>query len=456
MSRIFYLLSFLLIFNTVFSQPKEEEPPLTRILLVLDGSQSMLAKWESGTKMMVAQQLLSELVDSLKRLEHVEMALRVYGHQRPVPPQDCSDTKLEVPFSKHNASKIKQKLRAIRPKGTTPIAHSLELSAYDFPECKPCRNIIILITDGIESCDGDPCAVSLNLQKQGIILKPFVIGIGLDQDFKDTFDCVGRYYNANNENRFKEVLEVVVSQALNTTTLQVNLLDSKGKPTETDVNMSFYDRFSNELLYNFVHTINRHGNPDTLSLDPVPTYRLHVHTLPPVVKDSFVIDPGQHNIIEVNAPQGYLMVKSPQSHHYNALQFTVNQKGNPNTLNLQTVNTKEKYLVGTYDIELFTIPRLLIEDVEIKQGETSLIQIPKPGLVTFANSAKGYGAIYQYQGNELVWLYNLNTELSNQTLPIQPGKYVVISRPKNAKESVFTAKKEFTVISGEPLKIELY
>lgn len=438
------------------AQKKEEKPPLTRILFILDGSQSMLTQWETGTKMTVAQKLLTELVDSLADLNHVEMALRVYGHQKPVPPQDCNDTKLEVPFSKRNAQKIKNKLRSIRPKGTTPIAHSLELSINDFPKCPECRNIIILITDGIESCDGDPCAVSLQLQKSGIILKPFVIGIGLDEEFKNTFDCVGRYYNAGNEDRFKEILEVVVSQALNSTTVQINLLDSFSQPTETNVNMTFYDYFSGAMLNNFIHTINYKGHPDTLSLDPIPTYKIQVHTLPEVWADSISITPGEHNTISIKAPQGKLIVKSQSQNFYKNLEFIVKKKGAVQTLNVQPVNWEEKYLVGNYSVEILSIPRLLINDVKITQSNTSVIQIPQPGLITFSAASQAYGALYKKDGSKLIWVYNLNTKVRIQTHAILPGIYTVISRPINAKESVFTSKIEFTVKSGIADKIILF
>ena len=458
MINIKYLILILLASTTInlAAQNKKVEPPLTRILFILDGSQSMLAEWESGTKMTVAQDLLVELVDSLKDLGNIELALRVYGHQKPVPPQNCNDTKLEVPFSKRNFQKIKNKLRSIRPKGTTPIAHSLELSINDFPDCKECRNIIILITDGIESCDGDPCAVSLQLQKSGIILKPFVIGIGLDEEFKETFDCVGRYYNAGNEDRFKEILEVVVSQALNTTTAQVNLLDSFDKPTETNINMTFYDLYSGEMLNNYIHTINYKGNPDTLSLDPIPTYKIQVHTLPEVWKDSVIINPGEHNTIDIKAPQGKLIVKTQSNNYFKNLEFIVKQKGMQNTLNVQPVNWEEKYLVGDYTVEVLTIPRLFIDDVKINQSKTSVIQIPKPGLITFSGASKAYGAIYKQDGNKLIWAYNLDNQVRIQTLAILPGKYKVISRPKNAKESVFTSEVEFEVKSGIAEKIILF
>lgn len=449
-------LLFLVNYAATKAQKHVDTPPLTRILFIVDGSQSMLTQWESGNKMEVARDLLTELVDSLSGLNHVEMALRVYGHQKPVPPQDCNDTKLEVAFAKRNAQKIKNKLRAIRPKGTTPIAHSLELSINDFPKCDECRNIIILITDGIESCDGDPCAVSLRLQKQGIILKPFVIGIGLDEEFKDTFDCVGRYYNAANEDRFKEILDVVVSQALNTTTVQVNLLDSHNKPTESNVNMTFYDTYSNEMLYNFVHTLNYKGNPDTLSIDPIPTYKIQVHTIPEVWTDSVEIKPGEHNVIKIKAPQGSLVVKSQNKNHYKNLEFIVQKKDAANILNVQGINQIQKYLIGFYNIEVLTIPRLKVDNLEITQSNTSSIQIPEPGLITFEAASNAFGGIYKMNGQKLELIHKLDSESRIQTLAILPGKYRVISRPKNAKESAFTSNIEFTVKSRIAEKIILF
>jgi len=89
--------------------------------------------------------------------------------------------------------------------------------------------------------------VSKRLQQKGIILKPFVIGIGLDEDFKNSFECVGTYFDAADENTFKNVLGVVISQALDNTTAQINLLDSRDKPTETNVPVLLYDHTSQKV-----------------------------------------------------------------------------------------------------------------------------------------------------------------------------------------------------------------
>jgi Ca-activated chloride channel family protein len=167
---------------------KPKEMPTVRILFVFDCSLSMIGKWESANKMDVSKSILSQTVDSLSQLPNVEIALRMYGHQYSVNPKpNCEDTKLEVPFGKGNATAIKNRIKAAVPKGTTPIAYTLEQCGADFPACANCRNIIILITDGVEECGGDPCKVSEQLQKKGIVLKPFIIGLGTDNEiFRNT------------------------------------------------------------------------------------------------------------------------------------------------------------------------------------------------------------------------------------------------------------------------------
>jgi Ca-activated chloride channel homolog len=439
----------------VFAQEKNNYKPLTRILFVFDASQSMSATWGNAERIQIAKQVLIEIVDSLERIDNVEMALRIYGHQSPVPPQDCSDTRLEVPFSPNNAARIRQKLRFVSPKGTTPIASSLSQAVNDFPSCPGCRNIIILITDGIEACDGDPCAVSLELQKNGIILKPFVIGIGLDPGFRETFDCVGYYFNVLDEFKFKETLGIVVSQVLNETTAQVNLLDVNGKPTESDVNMTFYDLLSGQIRYNLVHTINALGNPDTLYLDHLTSYRLLVHTLPPIEKDSVSINSGRHTVIALKAAQGYLSVKTLTGKAYENQQFIIRKSGDLNTLTNQKIGEPGKYLIGKYDIEIPVIPVLNINDIEILQSHTTLIEIPTPGTVVFSGPSNGFGSLYSITKNTQTWIHNLNPSLRSQSLLMQPGNYRVVFRSASARGSVFTIKKDFSVEPGKTIIVEL-
>jgi Ca-activated chloride channel family protein len=460
-SRYLILIILVLQAGRLFSQyttPPKYTPPDTRILFIFDASQSMMAFWESDRKIHIARRTLINIIDSLENLPNLQMALRVYGHQKPVPPQDCSDTRLEVPFGYGNAAQIRQELRFLNPKGTTPIAYSLEMGAKDFPEdCINCRNIIILITDGIEACDGDPCAVSYELQKQGIVLKPFVIGIGIDEGFRQTFECIGHYYNAADEERFKEVMEVVISQALNSTTAQVNLLDIKGNPTETNVNMTFYDYFSGKILYNYIHTITHRGVPDTLVLDHLVTYRLKVHTIPPVMVDSFRVHVGKHTIVAADCPQGTLEVTVSGSNQYRGLQYIVRQAGKMETLNIQEINKQEKYLVGRYDLELPILPRMYINNVKIDQSTVTTVTIPRPGILNLIKAAPGYGSIYvRKSAKDEEWICNLDPNVKNETYILQPGKYRVVFRAQNARQILYTINRTFEIKSGSSEAVSLY
>jgi Ca-activated chloride channel family protein len=423
---------------------------------VFDASNSMNSDWQSDKRITIARRLLTEAVAEVNDKPNVQLGLRVYGHQVPIAPgkQDCDDTKLEVSFRPNNGALIKSTLNKITPQGTTPIARSLEKAANDFPPCDNCRNIIILITDGIEACDGDPCAVSRALQKNGIILKPFVIGVGLEDEFKATFNCVGNYFDATNEESFENILDIVITQALNNTTAQVNLLDDFGKPLETDVTVNFFNEDSERLEYGFVHTLNHKGNPDTISLDPVINYRMEVHTIPNIIKEGITVLPGKHNIIAADAGQGDLIVKS-DGRLAESIQVIIRNKGELQTAHVQEVNLKERILTGTYDLEVLTLPRTLIPDVEITQDKLTTVTIPEPGMLLLNLSSPGFGSIAQKRGDQLVWVTNLDSKELNQQIKLQPGEYKITYRSKNSKEVIYTIDREFKINSGSSTNLKL-
>ncbi len=456
------LFLLLLISFTSFAQKKpalKDSVVKTRILFIFDASQSMWGLMDGETKIVIAQRLLSAAIDSLKNIENVEVALRVYGNRKPITKdaQDCEDTHLEVPFEKNNIERIKHVLKATQPKGTTLIARSLEASEADFPPCENCRNIIILITDGIEACNGDPCAVSRALQQNGVILKPFVIGLGMDKDYSEYFRCMGEYYDASNKNSFKQILSIVIAEALSTTTCQVSLLNVNQKPIETNVNMTFYDQRSGEVKYNIVHALNYKGNPDTISIDPLTTYKIVVHTKPEISIENVKFKPGEHTTISIDAPQGSLFVKAygNANNLYN-YQYIIKKTDDNKLLNIQSFERTEKYIVGEYEVELLTIPRIK-DTIQIAQSETKKIEIPQPGSVGFHSlTNNGFGSIYQLTNGKLELIYELNVDNISQSINMLPGTYTIVYRSKTAKRSIYTIEKKFKVESGKVVKVELF
>ncbi|RYD75252.1 MAG: VWA domain-containing protein, partial [Sphingobacteriales bacterium] len=152
---------FLLIIFHIGLSPKmlqAQDSKKTRFLFLLDCSGSMDNKMNGQQRMAVAQRILNRMVDSLKSIPNVELAFRTYGLHGSRTEEDCKDTKLEVGFYKNNSAAIKEKVAQSKPNGTTPIAYSLTQCANDFPNANA-HNFIILITDGLEECKGDPCAV---------------------------------------------------------------------------------------------------------------------------------------------------------------------------------------------------------------------------------------------------------------------------------------------------------
>lgn len=452
--RFSLLLPLLLLVNLAFSQKPTAER--TRILFIYDASNSMNGTWNNGSKNKIASRLLARTVDSLKLDKNVQVALRVYGHQKYYRNgQDCNDTKLEVPFAYNNHEKIKTKLGQIVPKGTTPIAMTLEKAADDFPPCSNCRNIIILITDGVEECGGDPCTISMKLQRKGIILKPFVIGIGIDLNFKKSFECLGTFYSVNDETSFETVLGIVVSQALNKTTAQVNLVDAAKNPSETNIGVSLLDHFTGREIVHFIHTMNAFGNPDTLDLESSYTYDLIAHTIPPVRKDSITMNPGKHNILAVSAPQGFIKLNSNRINTREAILTTIKKHEEHEIINVQQLNSTEKYLCGFYDLEVLTYPRLKINDIAVSQSHTTTVNIPSPGLFSVVKGQKGVGGIYQTKNDKLELVVRLKEGMARESFYMLPGKYTLLYRPANAKSAEFNIQKDFEITEGSSASVNL-
>jgi Ca-activated chloride channel family protein len=220
--------------------------------------------------------------------------------------------------------------------------------------------------------------------------------------------------------------------------------------------MTFYDKVTEKIKYNFVHTINDKGNPDTLKVDPLVSYRIVAHTIPAVETDSVVITPGKHNIVALNTPQGDLLPKFESVSEYKKLLCIVRKAGDMKTLHVQEFNTKQRYIVGKYDLEILCLPRILLKDVEISQSHTTTIQIPQPGVMTFMAKSVGYGSVYVEENNGMKLVATLNENSIQETLLLQPGNYRVVYRPKASRESIYTIEKPFKIVSGVSSSINLY
>jgi Ca-activated chloride channel family protein len=416
----------------------------------------MNARWGTQTRIEAAKELLANAVDSLTGIPNLELGLRVYGHQSPITAtyQDCNDTKLEVPFGPDNNQRIKYRIKSIQAKGTTPIARSLEAAADDFPDMTS-RNVIILITDGLEACDNDPCVIAKKLKDKGVKVTPFVIGLGLDISYLDKFNCIGTYAEAETPDAFKNVLKNVIAKAVLNTTVQINLNDINKDAKETDVTLFLFKAGTKELMFTFTHTINKFGNPDTLNIDPQYRYDLVVNTLPLVEKKDIAIQRNTHNVITVDCPQGFIKTRLTNASRPYLIETRVSQKEDGKTINVQQINTTDKYIIGKYYLEILTLPRRYAE-VNVNQSSTSTIDIIAPGSFSYRAGSNMVGQVFViYDNGNIEWVCNLDDNARSGQWYLQPGSYRVVYRNKNMRSSAFTIEKDFRIYSNKATSINL-
>lgn len=438
-----------------FAQQEKFKPKTQRILFVLDASGSMYESFDGANRWEISKKLLGQLVDSLNQANpRIEIGLRIFGHQYPKDQKNCTDSKLEVPFAARNAAQIKALLSKVTPQGWTPIAYSLRNSVDDFPVTPGSVNSIILITDGLETCGANLCDVAQFLADRRITVKPFIIGLGLKKDDRKHFDCLGTYFDASTESNFKSVLDTVVSRSLTLTTCQINLLDGSNQPKETNVEISLYDHHNGALLYNFIHSLDSKGRPDTLKLDPMGSYDMYVHTIPPVVKKGIILEPGLHNIISQPCAQGSIKFRDNMGGQYPLGIPILIGDANSKTLYQQLVNSETKYLAGKYKIEVLTLPRISMT-VEVTAGKTKEITIDKPGTLQTITDKKGVAAIFRMVNGQLEMVREFKRLAAKEHTDLLPGEYILIYRWDNKKFSIHTDQTKFKIQSNSTTILSL-
>lgn len=443
-AMLLFLLSFALV-------SKADKEPSTRILFIFDASSSMLQDWDGRSKISVAKQVLSKSLDSLQRVyPKAQFALRVYGHQSPQRLIDCQDSRLEVPFSRGNIESIKSVLQRIEPRGYTPIAYSLDqASQFDFPNSEQFRNIIVLITDGLEKCDGNPCESAKRMKERGISLEPYVVGLDLGPEGEANFNCVGEYFAVEDAQTLGSVLDVIVTQTLNSTTAQVNLLDYKGDPKETNISFEIREQESGRKVYEYIHTMQGSFVPDTVILFPKTKYVTTVFTTPPVSKKDIVVSSGKHNIIGVDIPMGSLNIQIKGMFGASHVPCLIRKHGEQEIINVQNLNSTERYISGLYDIEILSLPRTYFDSVSIKGNETSTLTIERSGYLSIFPSEPGVVSVFDEQDGKLRKLWESLEIKEKKTLELQPGNYTVVYRSSQNRKSDETKVKQLKITIGK-------
>ncbi len=182
------------------------------VALVLDASGSMNARLPEGkTRIEAAKAAVEDLVGKLPA--DVRLSLWAYGHQSPTQKHDCRDTERIVSFDAVGANKerVLANTRAIKAQGYTPITYVIKLVADDLGKEDAKPRIIILVSDGKETCEGDPCATAKALAEADASLVVHTIGFAVDTAAKFQLQCIarvarGRYFDAGSTSELAAML----------------------------------------------------------------------------------------------------------------------------------------------------------------------------------------------------------------------------------------------------------
>ena len=192
------------------------------ILIILDASGSMWGRIDGTPKITLAREVIRDFIKTIP--PEVELGLIAYGHRRK---KDCGDVELLLPFGVDRNVFITA-LETIRPKGRTPLALSVERGVETFREL-PGSYSIVLVTDGKETCGGDPCEVVRTLKKSGVDFTMHVVGFGVKSKDQEELECIaregdGQFITALNKDELRVAVGKVTREEPKPRTLKVTSL----------------------------------------------------------------------------------------------------------------------------------------------------------------------------------------------------------------------------------------
>ncbi len=181
----------------------------SNVLFIFDASGSMKVASGGQSRIDVAKSAMSQALKDMPA--NARLGLLMYGHRRG---RDCTDIELVSPIGADDAKKIDGIIQSVRPRGETPIAEALTQAARNFAALKGQTNRIVLITDGIEECRGDPCAAARAIKEAGLDLKVHVVGFALNDAKVKAVQCIaeetgGRMLDARNSAGLRRALSEV-------------------------------------------------------------------------------------------------------------------------------------------------------------------------------------------------------------------------------------------------------
>ncbi len=267
--------------------------------IIFDASGSMKIASGGESKITAAKRALKEVLKSLDS-DHIALAFRAYGFDTSLEygkATTCKNTELLVDFSEGSPSSISRAANPLQTYGHTPIAKSLRLAGKDLEPFKKQHPTILLISDGKDSCDGNPVAEIERLRARGLNVKVHIVGFDLDGAARSQLEDIA---NAGNGHYFDAENYRDLSDSLNRVAMTVNQ-DAKSARQEGNPEQAIVQQKIPifDVLDAAGHRVAQGQIGDTISGLAPDTYTLLIHREePPITIENVIVNAGEIAVVK--------------------------------------------------------------------------------------------------------------------------------------------------------------
>lgn len=380
------------------------------VALVLDASGSMNARLPEGrTRIEAAKAAVEELVGKLP--SDVRLSLWAYGHQSPTQKHDCRDTERMVSFDTvaKNKDAVLAKARGITAQGYTPITYVIKLVAEDLGKEDAKPRIVILVSDGKETCEGDPCVTAKALADADASLVVHTIGLAVDTAAKYQLQCIarvarGRYFDASSTSELAATLGEAAKTEPPPAQKTTQIVITAPKPGRLEIRHADLTGHKVSLAETgaIVASLNSSGPGTQL---PAGLYNV---TFGNAIWKSVEVRPGETTVLE----PGVLEVRNPNISGHKVLDAETGSEIGK----IGSSSPRITVLPSTFSV---VFEDTVWKDIEVKGGEQKVLN---PGVIEIVSGGTYWSSI-PVLGEDGKVAAKIMSSWPRVALP--PGKYVV-------------------------------
>jgi len=366
--------------GVITESPVKKTSGSTNTLFILDASGSMWEQIKGTPKITIAKEVMDKLVPELPSTSHI--GLIAYGHRRK---GDCNDVETLVKLGANHKQAVLEAVKGLNALGKTPLTKSVN-QAFKILQSEKQASTIILVSDGIESCNTDPCKAVATAKKEGLKFILHTVGFGLNKTESAQLQCMakaggGEYFQANNA---KELLKTARKAVKSKGTGRLKLtLRANGKPVNAWVKLVGNGEIGLAELTN-----DEGVKPGYVWQIKPGVY--HLETLPAGIRG---VDPIKLDNIKIESGK---TVEKTLDFDQSTLHIMATENGKPAVVQIKVENVAmNKTVFDTSTYSTFTMNGVKTPyEVKLLPGKYRLIvQIPNSSIPSYSENVDFSGGI---------------------------------------------------------------